>query len=120
MILSQSKSKLQSSKLTAEISLMKFTSFTSPPGFGDKATLHPGLTDENALLQQEDMQASQRKAMYNCYARKVSTSVAFNAKIFLLDECRPKSETRHEEFKGQSCFIISFFIKQILIKQTLE
>jgi len=120
MILSQSKSKLQSSKLTAEISLMKFTSFTSPPGFEDKVTLHPGLTDENTLPQEEDTQASQRKTMYNCYARKASTSVAFNAKIFLLDECRPKSETRHEEFKGQSCFIISFFIKQILIKQTLE
>ena len=51
---------------------------------------------------------------------KLQISVDFNAKIFLLDECRPKFETRHEEFKGQSCFIISFFNKQILIKQTLE
>lgn len=42
---------------------------------------------------------------------RLRISIDCIARIFLLEEYEPKSEARPKEFKGQTCFIISFFKK---------
>lgn len=53
---------------------------------------------------------SQEETLRAVKQERLQVSVDFNNRFSFLEKCKPKFEARREEFKDQSCFIISFIV----------